>query len=335
MLIYILQTTSKISEYIRILFIDRATYILYIFIFFILKKITYNTFIMAELTGRLVSFLYAIYICKDITMHSIKNFSFSFVEMKKNILVGSKLMFANIASLLIIGIVRFGIEKNWSVETFGQISLTITLSQLFVTFINAIGIILYPSLCNLNKKELKKYYLKLHLLIQVFVFFILSFYYPLSVFLKEWLPNYSVSLDYMAILFPLCLFECKMALLNNTYLKVLRKEKMILTINLITVLFSGLLTLFSTFLLKNLELAVISILFLIWFRCDFSEIYLSKELNTKINFDKICENILVVIFIISNSIFCGWFGFSIYIIFFCIYIMIYRNKIKNIINYKG
>ena len=47
-------------------------------------------------------------------------------------------MFANIASMLIIGVVRFGIERSWDVETFGKVSLTLSASNLMMLFINAV-----------------------------------------------------------------------------------------------------------------------------------------------------------------------------------------------------
>ena len=51
-------------------------------------------------------------------------------------------------------------------------------------------------------------------------------YYPLKIVLSAWLPKYVDSLTYMALVFPMCVFEAKIALLINSYLKTLRKEKL-------------------------------------------------------------------------------------------------------------
>ncbi len=40
-----------------------------------------------------------------------------------------------------------------------------------------------------------------------------------------WLPEYADSLQYMGILFPIVIYEGRMSLLINTYLKTIRKEK--------------------------------------------------------------------------------------------------------------
>ena len=53
-------------------------------------------------------------------------------------------------------------------------------------------------------------------------------YYPLQEILLLWIPKYADSLIYMAILFPICIFESKMALLISTYLKSVKKRKSII-----------------------------------------------------------------------------------------------------------
>src|SRR5690606_17481692 len=99
--------------------------------------------------------------------------------------------------------------------------------------------------------------------LMVILFGVLFLYFPVYKLLAIWLPQYKDSLTYMAILFPMCLFEGKMSLLVATYLKVLRKEKTLLKINIITLVVSILLTFVSIYLLRNLNLAVLSILVLI------------------------------------------------------------------------
>ena len=81
-------------------------------------------------------------------------------------------MFANIASILITGIVRWAIEKNWSVEVFGEISLTITLSQLFITFVTNIGIVIFPLLKKMNQDSLVKIYQNIKTVLTSVLFFI-------------------------------------------------------------------------------------------------------------------------------------------------------------------
>ena len=53
------------------------------------------------------------------------------------LIAGSKLMVANIASMLILGVLRFGIERVWGVITFGKVSLLLSaLSFLFFLYLS-------------------------------------------------------------------------------------------------------------------------------------------------------------------------------------------------------
>lgn len=198
----------------------------------------YKLMIIADLTGKCISLLYAMYCCRDIVFRKISDFSFSFKETYENISVGIKLMFANIASMLIIGIVRFGIERTWDVATFGKVSLTFSISNMMMLFINAIGIIMFPILKRTTKEKLLSIYVTMRDFLMIILLGILIVYYPFKVILSAWLPQYAESLTYMALMFPICVFEGKMALLINTYLKTMRKEKLMLKINLIAVVLS-------------------------------------------------------------------------------------------------
>ncbi len=327
MLVYILQITNRIKEYARITIIDRVTYIILVIILLFFGIDNYKVIVFADLIGKLLSLMYSMYCCRDIVFCKMNSFYISISETISNISVGIKLMLANFASLLIIGIVRFGIERNWDITTFGKISLTLSISNLLMVFINAIGIILFPMLRRTSVKNLPKIYLTLRIIITIPMFGLLIFYYPLKLALSAWLPNYVESFTYMALLFPMCVYEGKMALLINTYLKTLRKEKMILIINLATVVLSLLLTLLFTILFKDLLIITLSIVVLLAFRCILAEVLLSKVLNVKIINNIIQEVIMVICFILTAWFLTFWIGFMTYILSYCIYLFIRKSKV--------
>ena len=129
----------------------------------------------------------------------------------------------------------------------------------------------------------------------------------------------------MAVLLPVCLFESKVALLTNTYLKALRKEKIMMQINIGVVLVSFILTYISTVLLHDLNIAVISILILFAIKSICSELVLEKILQTEIKKDILQEIILVVLFVGIN--FSGINIFIKFVSFFSIYfVYLYFNK---------
>jgi hypothetical protein len=236
-------------------------------------------------------------------------------------------MAANIASILIIGVVRFGIERSWDVETFGKVSLTLSISNLLMLFMNAIGIIMFPVLKRANEDKLPSIYETMRTVLMVFLFGALITYYPLRVALSAWLPKYADSLTYMSILFPICLYEGKMTLLINTYLKTLRREKLMFSISALTVLLSVMSTLLTTVILKNLNLAIVSIVVFSAFRCTFAEISLAKILDIKIYKDIALELSVALIFVLSGWFINSWLSLVIYAFAYALYLFMKKKDI--------
>jgi O-antigen/teichoic acid export membrane protein len=331
MLIYILQITNKIKEYAKITIMDRILYCCVIITFLFVGVREFQLMILADLIGKFISLVYSMYCCRDIVFRKISTFYFSFRETIQNINVGIKLMFANIASNLIIGVVRFGIERTWDVSTFGKVSLTLSISNFMMLFINAVGIIMFPILKRTDEKRLPSIYVIMRDFLMLILLGALIVYYPFKVVLSIWLPNYSDSLMYMALVFPMCVFEGKMSLLINTYLKTLRKEKLMLKINLISLALSVVITFITTVLLKNLNLAIASIVVILAFRCVLSEIFLSKILVISLYKDVVLELIMTLIFILTGWFINSLFAVLIYVLAYIMYLVVKRKDITNTI----
>ncbi|MGM9535028.1 MAG: lipopolysaccharide biosynthesis protein [Intestinibacter sp.] len=330
-LLFILQSTNRIKEYAKYTRMDRFIYFVLVILFLFLGFDNYKFILYIDIFSKLVALILCIGETKDIVFGKISIDKNIFLEIFDNISIGIKLMLANIASMLIIGVVRFGIQNNWDIETFGKVSLTLNISNLLMTFINAVAVIMFPLLRREEESNLPKIYTMLRNTLMLFLYMMLIFYYPMKLILSAWLPQYTDSLRYMALLFPICIYESKMSMLVNTYLKSFRKEKYMLIINAISLALSAVLTVVSVFMLNNLTLAILSIVFLLGFRCILGEIVLTKTMNILIYKDIILETALTLIFICSswfiNNIFC----LAIYICFYLIYVFIKRKEIKETI----
>lgn len=329
MLIYILQATNRIKEYAQITLIEKVLYCCLILLFLFLGVREFKLLIAADVVGKLIALIFATYCCRDIVFNKISLFYLNFIETIKNVTVGIKLMFANIASMLIIGVVRFGIERTWDVVTFGKISLTLSVSNLLMVFINAIGIILFPVLRRTDESKLPKIYTSMRTLLMVPLLGMLVAYFPLKVILSEWLPQYEDSLIYMALVFPMCVYEGKMALLINTYLKSLRKENLMLKINLTSVVLSFILTFVFTIVFKSLSIAVILIVALLAFRCILAEVLLSKILNVSVYKDIIYEVTITIVFILTGWFLSLWIGVFVYLVTYGLYLLLKKRDILN------
>ncbi len=162
------------------------------------------------------------------------------------------------------------------------------------------------------------------------LFGMLLIYYPLKEILSWWLPKYADSLIYMSVLFPVCLFESKVGLLINTYLKSLRKESLMLKINLISLGVAAIITFFSIEILHNLNAAVFSIVLLYAFRCELAEHYIANILDLQLKKDILIELLMVAGFICSSVILDSWLSTLVYAGAYGVYLLVNKNKILEI-----
>lgn len=327
MLLYILQATNRMKEYSVSIILDRLIYVIFIISLILFGIHQFKPMIIADLIAKFASLLYLIYVCRDIVINNSFDFHFSLKETIENIKVGSNLMFANIASSLIIGTVRFGIQRVWSVATFGKVSLTLSVSNLLMTFINALSLAIFPILRRTSRGRLSDMYAVIRTLLMITLLGLLVIYYPLKELLSLWLPQYADSLEYMALIFPMVVYEGKVSLLTNTYLNTLRKEKVILRVNVVTVFISLISTSIITFYFKNLFLTILSILFLLAFRSIMAEIILLKFINTDVKRDIILEVLLSIIFILTSWFMNSSLGIAMYLTAYIAYLMLKRKDV--------
>lgn len=327
MLIFILQGTNRIKEYAFITMVDRVIYAGLIVLFLVFGIRDYKLMIVADLIGKLLSFIYSVYCCKEIVFRNLTGFYLTTSEMIQNISVGIKLMFSNIASTLVIGVVRFGIERSWDVATFGKVSLTLTISNLLMLFINAVGVIMYPILRRTDERRLPGFYMTMRSVLMALMFGFLVFYHPIRAALTVWLPQYKESLMFMALIFPLSVYEGTMALLVNTYLKTLRKEKVMMQINLVTLALSLIMTIITTVVFKNLNLAIFSILVLIIIRFILAENYLKNLMKLNLTIDTLLELALTVVFISTGWFISSWLTMGIYSIMYLLFLWVRRKEL--------
>ena len=332
---YVLQCTNRIKEYSVTVVTERLVYFLLVMGCIGISAQSFSYYILADVIGKIAALAVTCMYCIDVVFCRPEALVNILSEAKINITVGIKLMLSNIASMLIIGIVRYAIEVRWDVETFGKISLTLSISNLLLVMINAVALVMYPALKRTSEDRYAEIYVKMRTILMTPVLGLLIIYYPLKVILSAWLPAYSDSLLYMAILFPVCVFESKNSMLNVTFFKTMRKEKMLLCINAITVALSLLLTYISVFRLDSLDLAVLAIVILVAFRNVISEIILSFSLSISAKKSIIEELLMVMCFITSSWLIGGVKGLLIYLGLYILYVFSNMNSIKKAFNYSS
>ncbi len=213
-------------------------------------------------------------------------------------------------------------------------SLSLSVSNMFMLFVQAIGVSLFPMLRRIKGDLLNKLYVVIRHTLMFPMLGLLIFYYPAYLILSYWLPDYAESLHYMALMFPICIFESKMQLLIEPYLKSLRREKDLLLKNLSAVGLSLLISVITIGIFNSLNLAVLSIVIVLAYRCVVTELVVERSINIKIRKDIVGEGelVLVFLFIIFNWSIGGVKGSILYAVAYVGYIILNRNVIKETYN---
>lgn len=324
----VLQATNHIQEFAKIVTSERVLFFGIVVLLLLVGVRDYRLLIFAEICARIISMIYAIMVCKDVVFCKVRYGKAEFEETREIIGIGFKLLLANLASQLIIGVVRFMIEQNWGTVVFGKVSLTLSLSNMIVTCISAVSIVLFPVLKNLEKERLNELYETIRVVLTVPILFVLLFFVPMKLILSAWLPQYADSLKYLAILLPICLYETRFYALINTYQKAYRKENQILLVNGISVAVSVVLSYITVYQLNNLDLAVVAIVILMIFKSVLSEILLGKYVGVNTLKDNLLETIVVAVFIVSSMFFPYHLAILTYLITYLLYLWVTRRNIK-------
>lgn len=321
------QMTNNIKQYAILIATERGILVLLVLLFFISGYREYKAMFIASFSSFAIACFWGIFTYRGLLGDQLPSWEKSISETLDNIEVGIKLLLANIVGFLIIGVIRFGISSEWDIATFGKVSLILSLTNFLMVFIDSVSVVFFPLLKHIEMKKMAELYKKFRLLLSVIVLGVLILYYPVKAILSVWIPQYAESLSYMAILFPICVYESKSSLLVNTYLKALRKEGLILKINLITILVSCIVTGITIYYLHSLELAIISVIFLYLFKYEVAEYKLSTLLKVKVKKDAILENLVVLIFILSGTIFDNFLCMIFYSMVYIVYVLYYKKRI--------
>lgn len=327
-----MQITNQIKDYAKLLLTEQVVF--FFAVVFFLLVFHWNEFrymYYAKLFSVVGISLAGVYLCRRLLRPRFYPLKQVLAEAGENLLVGSKLMLANIASMLIIGIVRYGISMGWDVATFGKVSLTLGVSNFLMGFINSVSVVFFPIVKRMDEGQRASAYAVIRNMLDIILFAALIGYYPLKCILDWWLPKYADSLIYMSALFPVYVFESKVTLLINTYLKSMRREFLMLEINVVSVVFSLIVTIVTVGIWHNLDAAVFSIVLAYAFRCMLAEYHVTKLLGLDLKMDMLEDLLMCGIFIVSGWMFDSFLCMTLYSVAYVVFVLVHRKSLQQII----
>lgn len=328
---YLLQAINETRHYSISLIVNQVVFLVATLILLILGITDFVLYVVFYVFAKLCAFAYCVLRTKDFFASGLVSFSKAVLSSILSIRVGIKLMIAGIASMLVFGVARVAIDIVWGIDTFGQLSLAISLMNYILTFISQISMVLFPALRKASDQETNSFLISLNNAANMLFPSVYVLYFPIAWLVQVWLPQYQTACVWLAFLIPACVFDGKMNACFSTYYKVYRKEKELLIVNIGTVLVSSAGVLFNIFALDSPEGVIISPVLAIMLRSFCSELRMLSNLKGRLRKGTLIGMGMAVVFIAVNCLFESPIGFFVCIILYVLILVSEKETIEKLI----
>lgn len=331
------QITRNFKEYSFRNILKSFLNILIVLILFVMFKfnctINYKMYVLMLLISNYFLTIWYMFTYKELifgkrnTINSIKN------DMKLLIKNGFPLLIANLCSTLLLTLDRQFVNVLFENEIYAIYAFAYNLLSLVTVAVSAISTVLFPSLKRAEKSKIMNEYKDYVSLIALLIFLCISIYFPLSIFIRWYLPNYILSLGIFRTIFPGLVISSAISIIIQNYYKVLNISREFFKKSVFALIISFALNVIFYKIFKTpLSISVASIFsMIIWYiSCD---ITLSKIIYVNNINNLIYMLIGIVIFYLCSNLNNWLLGFGLYILLIVILSFVFaKTAIKNFIN---
>ena len=328
--LYTFQMTNRITHYAALVIGQRLVYGLIMLGLLAFGVDDFYWYCIADLASELLAALVGAMFNRGLYFGRLISMREALREAWGNISSGAFLLVANLSSMLIVGSAKMICQWRFDELVFGKVAFSFSVANLFLTFVSAISVVLFPSLKRMREEEYPDTYGKIRSMISPVLFAVLLAYFPGCWILTRWLPNYASSLIYLGILLPLIVFSSKTNLLTNNYLKVYRKERWMLWINLCAVIFGATLSFVCAYVLDDLELMLYALILTIMLYSFASEFIVMRLIKRVRVIDFAVELGMTAIFIFAARFCSLWIGCGVYALALVLYGILYHRSIAEL-----
>lgn len=331
-LMYILQAMNETRRSSYSTIVERLTFLVPLVVLLVVRYHSYQPFVISYIFSSVVQLAYCSWFCRDFFKAGLEPVRQAAGGAWGSIRVGFKLMVANIASQLVLGIARFAIDAAWGIDTFGKLSLSLSLVNFFLAFVSQASMVLFPALRQVGLVEAKGFFVNVRDTMSLFFPLIYVLYYPMVWILSWWLPKYANSFVYFILLIPVCVFDSKMNICCTTFFKVLRKEGTLLKVNVCTCASSAVLTLLGVYGIGSIFWVIGGVVVAIVGRSLWSEARLTCELA--VPSDRaitVGELALTVVFVATAFILPGYVALGCYCVAYAVFLFAFRSRVGELL----
>lgn len=317
---------TKKSSYSSI--VERLAFLVPLLVFLVLRVRSFEPYVFAYTASTIVQLGYCAWNMRDFVsapwlgMRTAARLGWSSIK------VGFPMMMANVASMLILGIGRFFIDATWGIETFGRLSLALSLVSFFLGFVSQASMVLFPSLRQASGGEVRSFYQAARDAMGLLFPAVYAIYFPMVWVLGLWLPDYASSFVYLILLLPICVFDSKMNITGTTFYNVLRKERVMLAVNVVAAGACLVLTLVSVYVIQSVFAVMASMAIVIAGRSIFSEWYMNRLLEAPASRIWIFELALTVEFVAVAFLLPAPAALGVYAVSYAAFLAFFRGDLR-------
>lgn len=293
----VLQITGRARAFALATITERLVLVLGVGLALLLGLHDVGLFIACDLAGKVVGLVVALVIARSAFLARPDLEWASVREFLADCGAGTFVLVANLAAVLINGVVRLAIEDRWGIELFGQVSLAFQFTTMFMVLVNSVSISVYPHLRNLDRAQYAGAYAALRSRFVTPLVLSLGLYFPLAWALRLWIPDYDEAVFFLALLFPLSVYETKSRGLSVVFLKALRCERMMAAISVACLGLTGVLTWGAVYVWDNVTAAVFVIAVVAAVRSIVSEVVVHRLIGVPILVDTVTELAVCAVFL--------------------------------------
>lgn len=329
---YLFQAMNETKLFSFSTMVDRLSFLFFLLICVYFRIEDFKIYVTCYIFARMCCLAYCCYNAREFIVSARPSFRESLIAALFNMKVGCSLMFANIADILILGVARALVDSAWGIEVFGKVSFSLSLVNFFIAFVSQAAMVLFPALRQGSDAERRRFYRTARNAIELVFPCIYLLYFPIVWVLGKWLPQFTDSYIYFAILLPVCVFDTKMNICCTTFFKVLREERVLLWVNLATVAGSAFLSLIGVYFYHSLAAVLIGAVICIIARSIWCENHLNKRLEAPSTLLPAEEAIITALFIFLTLYAGKMEAIFAYTCIYLLYLVINRNSLVELMH---
>lgn len=337
---YINQSTMRFKQYSRASILERIIFLALMLVMLIAGSRNTVQYIIAYTFSRYFVIAYNFFSSREIFVTPALSLRPLKKEIIRNFRNGFALMIAGILNGSIIVVSRIVVESRFGIEEFGMFSFALHTLVVASQFITAIASVFYPILKRSSQYELKEIYCNFDRVTTILSAILLISYYAAALLINLMYHRYIAVLNYLFVVYPLFIFQCKSNLLIINIFKVHESTKKLILTNLLAIIINIICVAAAYTVFQSVSAIAVATLigYILWYYI--CQIIVCREENWDMRVDMFSDVLITLAFILtnhfSNKLMRNEFkqilvGLFIYLIFLGLLTLVYKKKYKEII----